>query len=297
MIARRAALALVLAFAACWTSAQPAREDDTAHRLAALERQLAEQRKEIDQVLDLLKQVNDSTLAARVDELQRKLDALANRAPPPPPPPPPPRPDPTAVYSIPIAGSPTLGSAKAKVTLVFVSDFACPYCERAFRLVDGLRKRYAADLRVVYKAFLVHPLARPAELAACAASLQNRYHEIAELLWTKAFASRDFSDANIDAIATEAKLDVARMHADVAGACAAQPDADTKLFQRLGINAIPTFYVNGRIATWDGTDAGMTKLIDEEIPKVTAALKRGIKAEKYYDQEVVAKGLTDLVAP
>ena len=52
----------------------------------------------------------------------------------------------------PLGTSPSIGSPKAKVTMVMAVEFACPYCRKAWDTVDDLRKKYGNDLRVVYKA-------------------------------------------------------------------------------------------------------------------------------------------------
>ncbi|MCY4643366.1 MAG: thioredoxin domain-containing protein [Bacteriovoracales bacterium] len=43
------------------------------------------------------------------------------------------------------------GNAKAPITLVEYSDFECPFCSRAFVVVEELRKKYGDKLRFIYK--------------------------------------------------------------------------------------------------------------------------------------------------
>jgi len=65
-------------------------------------------------------------MIAQADQLEKRVDGLARAgaAAPAAPAPRPGRPDPTAVYSVPLDGSPVSGPATAKVTIVEVGEFA-----------------------------------------------------------------------------------------------------------------------------------------------------------------------------
>ena len=67
-------------------------------------------------------------------------------------------------YEIDLGKAPISGNPNAKVTLVEFSDFQCPYCREAHRVIAELQKKYPNDLRVVYRDFPLpqHPQARPA---------------------------------------------------------------------------------------------------------------------------------------
>ncbi len=290
----RTAAVLVAALAAC--AGKPDNHaDETARRFAALEQQLAEQQKQIAE----LKQAKDepSDMGAILDQIEEltlrvvKLEAggpahAPHRAH---------EPDKSAVYSVPIANSPAVGSPKAKVTMVMAMDFACPYCRRAWDTVDELRKKYGNDLRVVYKAMIVHPtIATHSALAACAANHQGKFRALAELLWAKSFDVRDFADTTIDNLAAEAKLDAKRYQADLAGSCVQEVKDEQALLQKLGVNATPTFFINGRYLAGAMPAADFEKLIDEELAKASAAIKGGVKVDKYYEQEIVGKGVKEV---
>jgi protein-disulfide isomerase len=197
-----------------------------------------------------------------------------------------------------IGKSPSYGQANAKVTMVMALDFACPFCRRAYDTVEELRRKYGNDLRVVYKAMIVHPKQStyPA-LAACAASHQGKWHELADLLWTKSFDAADFSDATIDKLAGEARLDLARYHRDITGSCAQEIKDEQAQMTRLGVSGTPTFYINGRFLAGALPIEKYQTLIDEELAKASSAIQSGVRPERYYDQEIVAKGLTGLAPP
>jgi protein-disulfide isomerase len=182
--------------------------------------------------------------------------------------------------------------------MVMAMDFACPFCRRAFDTVDELRKKYGGDLRVVYKAMVVHPqVATYPALAACAANHQGKWRELADLLWAKSFDARDFADATIDGLAAEAKLDVARYRKDVAGSCPQEIKDEQAALVKLGVGATPSFFINGRFMSGAMPIENFTQIIDEELKKADAAIAAGTPKGEYYQQVVVGKGLKTLEPP
>jgi len=171
------------------------------------------------------------------------------------------------VYAVPVGASPVEGDANAKVTLVMAFDFACPYCRRAWDTVGALQEKYGADLRVVYKQYVVHPKKAqyPAQ-AACAANRQGKFRALAQLIWTKAFDVLIFEDAHIDRLAREAKLDMKRYKADLES-CAAEVQADGLLMKKLDVSATPTFFVNGHAIEGAKEQRVFEALIDEAIAR------------------------------
>src|SRR5688572_13780441 len=64
-------------------------------------------------------------ILTRLDDLEKKIDRVGTgRGAAAPQGPQPGRPDPTAVYSVPVDGNPTKGPATAKVTIVEAAEFA-----------------------------------------------------------------------------------------------------------------------------------------------------------------------------
>lgn len=293
------ALVSLLLLTSC---ARPQADTDTLQRLATIEQRLDAQDQAIAEARTRADTTELTALAQQIADLQQRLDdALATIKTARPAPRPARRePDPALTYSVPLGPSPVFGSPKAKVTLVMAMDFDCPYCRRAWDTVDELRKKYGKDLRVAYKPYVVH--ARTATLpaqAVCAAHKQGKWRTLAELIWTKAFDARSadsdaFSPEHITALARQARLDMKRYEQDVAGACVAEVRDEQVGLQKLGVYATPSFFINGRFLAGARPIDEFSRLIDEELAKATAAIARGTKAEQYYDQEIVAKGVLEL---
>jgi len=202
-----------------------------------------------------------------------------------------PEPDPKDVYAVPIAGDPVVGPPDALVTIVKGYEYACPWCEKARKTIDDVVAAYPGKVRVVSKQFIVHDMALGASLGACAAHKQGKFAEFDKLLWEKAYpANRDFSDARLDALASEAGLDLARFQADRAGAeCKAFVEKDQAELRAVGQGSTPTFYVNGRYLV--GATAAFKATIDEELAKAEQRVAAGTAPADYYQTWVIGKGL------
>ena len=203
-----------------------------------------------------------------------------------------PRPKPEVTYSIPVDKAPTLGPKNALVTIVWGSEFACPYCEQMRPVVDQLLEEYPKDIRFAYKNYVVHPNAAtiPA-LAGCAATKQGKFAAIEPLIWDKGFkAGRDLSAENMEKLAGEAGLDTKKFVADMNGEeCKKLVREDQMQMAAVGVGGTPTFYVNGRHVAQRSME-GFKQLIDEELKKAKERVAQGTKPERYYEEWVVAKG-------
>lgn len=279
-------------------------DTETLQRLTRIEQRLDAQDKALAEALAHSNTVELSAVAEQLQDMHTKLDTLLAqvktakpaRAPRP-------EPDAKTTYSVPIGPSAAFGPRDAKVTLVMALDFDCPYCRRAFATVDELRKKYGKDLRVVYKPFIVHPkTALLAAQATCAANKQGKWRELADLIWTQAYDVKGkvpdaYSPDHIAELAKQATLDMKRYQQDVAGVCVQEVRNEWGGLGKLGVNGTPTFFINGRYLSGALSIETLSVLIDEEAAKATEAIARGVKADQYYEQEIVAKGQTGISQP
>ena len=142
--------------------------------------------------------------------------------------------------------APSRGAPMAKITLVEFSDFQCPHCGAAHPdLVRALRE-FDGNLRLVYRYFPLsnHTRALPAAKAAEAARLQGKFWEMHDLLFEH---QRQLEDADLKKYATELGLDMQRFESDMASEQVVKRiQADRDMGEKLGIEATPSFFVNGR---------------------------------------------------
>ena len=203
-----------------------------------------------------------------------------------------PRPNPKDVYAVNIDGAPFKGAKDAKVTVVKAFEFAWPFCQKVGPTLDTLLKDYKGDIKVVYKHFVVHPgSATEPALAACAADKQGKFEGMYDDIWTKAFAKRDFKPENMEKIAKELGLDVAKFKADKNGECKKIIAKDQAELRAVGTSGTPAFYINGRFLSGARPVEQFKVLVDEELKKANAAIgKDGLTAANYYQKSILAKG-------
>jgi len=189
------------------------------------------------------------------------------------------------------------GPPTAAVTIVKAFDFACPYCQRVSPTMAELVKEYGGKVRVVYANLLIHPPARPAHLASCAAAKQGKYMAFKDAFWDKGFgpyAASGGKDAsalgedNILKIAQGLGLDTAKLKTDMASPeCAQRLEKDMQEMQKWHVNSTPTFFINGKTVAGALPKDAFKKVIDEELAKVE---KSGVSGADYYNKVVIAQG-------
>ena len=169
------------------------------------------------------------------------------------------------VFSISTAGQPSLGSAVAPVTIVAFTDYQCPSCAAIHPALERLVKEYGDKVRLVTRDFPLtqHAEAFKAAEAAEAARDQGRYWEYAQLLMRNQSA---LSVDKLKAYASELALDRPRFDSALdSGKFAEMVQRDIEEGMKLGINATPTLFINGRRVS--------AKSYDELKANVEAALK------------------------
>ncbi len=271
-------------------AAQAKSEFELRASLARLEAMLGSLAGSMDRASDAAAQADE--LRAQLEELAAEVDAKA--AVPPPARPVRAQPDPAKVYGVPVTGFPVKGKATALVTIVRAGEYACPYCEKVRATLDQLSATYGDQVRIVHRQFIVHAQVAtyPAQ-AACAANRQGKYWDLDTLLWDEAFAKRQFEPAQIDALASRAGLDMSRYRTDVT-ACLTEVTKDQAELTRFGVGATPVFFINGRFLAGAQPLASFAALVDEELAKAKAVVKAGTRPAKYYELEIVKKGLPAL---
>src|SRR5688500_13586944 len=145
--------------------------------------------------------------------------------------------------SVPTEGEPSLGSSSAKVTLLEVSDYHCPFCkQQTVRTFPQIEAEYIKTGKVQYM-FVDYPIAslhptaaRSHEAASCAGE-QGKYWEMHRSLFSSPVAK---DDAALVAQAKAAGLDAARLQSCLAtGKHTASVQASVRRMEQLGIQGTP----------------------------------------------------------
>ncbi len=282
--------ALAVALAACRQGNTDAKLDELLARVQDVhERQvaLAERVARLQRTTERLDEILRAALGAAAPSEEEEEPA---------------QPDPAAVFSVPIDGAPTRGPKTAKITIVEGAEFACPFCLKVRATLAEIEKTYGKDVRFVHKSFVIHPqYATQAALAGCAAHKQGKFWEMEDAIWNAVWDLAELKpkdpsyleDEGLVELAGRLKLDTTKFQADMAGSeCRTRIDDERSQLARVGTRGTPAFYINGRYLSGALPLSDFTEVIDEELAKADAAIKSGIKADRYYDT-IVASGMKE----
>jgi protein-disulfide isomerase len=198
-----------------------------------------------------------------------------------------------AIYRVPVDGLPSLGNPQALVTIVAFTDYQCPFCKRADATITQLRAAYGDQVRIVVaeKPLPMHDRARPAALAALAASAQGAFEKMHARLFAGAL-----DDASITAAATDLGLDLPRFEADRAGSAVAALAQAGALADKLGVRGTPSFFINGRRLVGAQPIEAFRAILDERLTAARALVATGVRPEDVYAR-TTAGGAETFTAP
>lgn len=171
------------------------------------------------------------------------------------------------------------GNPKAKVTVVKVADFQCPYCRYLALTMHPIMEQYKDKVRFVMKNFPMngkcnprmsgydkHPNACEAAYAGYCAGLQGKFWEMHDKMYAN---QQQLDEASLRTYAQEFGFDLGQWDACMKDpATAAYIRNDYNMCYRAGIYGTPKTYVNGRLITGSATKAILTYHIDRALKEV-----------------------------
>ena len=142
------------------------------------------------------------------------------------------------------------GNKDAKVNVIEYGDFECPACAAYAPIFKQLVVDYGDRVLFVFRNYPLpqHPSAKPAAYAAGAAGLQGKFWEIHDMLFENQKEWSSYSNAKEIFIkyAQSLNLDVERFKNDLdSKEVKGKGDNDYQKGVGLGVNATPTFFLNG----------------------------------------------------
>lgn len=158
------------------------------------------------------------------------------------------------------------GAANAPITIVEFADFQCPFCNRVQPVLKSVLTKYKGKVKLAYLDFPLAPIHSHAEAAAEAsrcALAQGKYWEMHDAMF-----------------ADQSKLDTASLVKTAAGLGMDQNSfesclnsgkykmlvqKDLREGSEAGVNATPTFFVNGEMIGGVQSDADFEKVIHRQL--------------------------------
>ncbi len=162
------------------------------------------------------------------------------------------------------------GPADAKVMLIEIGCYTCPFTKMAQPAVTSALKKYEGKIRF---AFLPFPLPNHAystesgEAAECA-NEQGKYWEYHNALFERQGEVRDGGMPELKQIAKSVGLDVMQFDACLdTGKYKAHVQNDFQYGISIGVYGTPTFFINGQAFVEPLTEQKLSSLIEAELNK------------------------------
>lgn len=153
---------------------------------------------------------------------------------------------------------------RGTVTVVFFTDFQCPFCRRTHAALAPLVAERNGRVRVVIRhvPLRMHPDARTAARAAvCTESLASR-----EAVVDALYRAPDLGEAACEEIALEHGAERAAYQRCVADPVTDQRiDRDTAMFRELGGDGVPMMFVDRTLLDGSQTRRTLETAIDEAL--------------------------------
>ena len=163
------------------------------------------------------------------------------------------------------------GNADAPVTIIEFADFQCPFCSRAEPVLKEVLAKYQGKVKLSYRDFplsQIHPNAKISAEASRCALAKGKFWEMHDAM----FAEQSKLDEEA-LVKTAAGLGMDRNSFATclkSGKYEAAVQQDFQAGSEAGVNATPTFFINGEFLSGAQSDADFIQIIDRQL----AALSR-----------------------
>ncbi len=168
----------------------------------------------------------------------------------------------------------TFGPKDAPVQIYEYTDFSCPACRHAAGGIEEMLRIYGKGIRVSFKHYPltnIHPWSTRAAAYADCAGEQGKFREYGGLLFEnqEKWAFEKTEPAEFRDYAAQLKLDWPEMQA-----CSVAPETvkrialDVAEGDMKGVNATPTFFINGKRAVGSGQLLDQAKKFDNLLRAV-----------------------------
>jgi protein-disulfide isomerase len=138
------------------------------------------------------------------------------------------------------------GNENADLVIVEYGDYQCPYCGAAYPVLKELMKEFGDQVTFVFRNFPLsemHPYARPAAIAAEAASLQGKFWEMHDAIYEN---QKSLNEIFLFQLAEKIGLNISQFKEDIQKTeLEEKVDSDFESGIVSGVNGTPSFFING----------------------------------------------------
>ena len=158
------------------------------------------------------------------------------------------------------------GEADAPITIVEFADYQCPFCNRVEPLLKNVLAKYKGKVKLAYQDFPLSQIHAQAEMAAEAsrcALAQGKFWPMHDAMYAdqskldEASLVKTAAGLGMDQNSFESCLKSSKYKTDV--------EHDVQAASEAGVNATPTFFINGEFLSGVQSDADFGKIIDRQL--------------------------------
>ncbi|MFT5355817.1 MAG: protein-disulfide isomerase, partial [Polyangiales bacterium] len=189
-------------------------------------------------------------------------------------------------YRVPVtAEQPSKGPTDALVTMVMVSDFQCPFCNRVRSTLERVEREYGENLRIVWRnnPLPFHSYAGPAANLALEAFEQggaDKFWQMHDLLFEN---QRALERADLERYATQIGLDMGQVRAALDNnEHQSKIEADQQLVASLGARGTPAFFINGEQLMGAQPYDRFREVMDRQLAAARALVAAGTPQAQVY---------------
>lgn len=163
------------------------------------------------------------------------------------------------------------GRGTKGVTLTEYGDYQCPACGSYYPILKQIFAKYQTQIFFQFRNFpltQLHQNAFAGARAAEAANKQNKYWQMHDILYENQQTWSQTSNplTLFDAYATQLGMNITKFNQDFSSSAVNDViNADINAGNKLGVDATPTFFINGQKINNPTGLAGFSTLIDQAI--------------------------------
>jgi len=142
--------------------------------------------------------------------------------------------------------APIRGAPMARITIAEFSDFECPFCGRAYPILEEIVSEFRGEVKLAFLHFplSMHPRAAEAARATVAAQNQGKFWKMHDMIFEHQQA---LERSDLESYAEAVGLDMARFRRDLdAPETQRRVEQDRAQGERVGVDSTPTLFIDGR---------------------------------------------------
>jgi protein-disulfide isomerase len=170
---------------------------------------------------------------------------------------------------------PEKGPSESAITIVFFTDFECPFCAETHQKIKDLLARYPQDIRVIFRHFplKIHKNAHGAAYAAACAHLQGKFWPYADLLFKN---QGKLTVPSLYDYADKVGLDMGTFKQCMeSGQGKEIVEADISDGLDLGLNTTPILFFNGHFIKGFPKPGHLQLILDQYLPATDSKKTEG----------------------